>query len=402
MNGLDNLLLHRRRRATTRGTATITLTFEAGTNPDIAQVQVQNKLQLATPLLPQAVQQQGVQVTKSSSNFLIVVGVRLRRTAACPVRPRRLRRLARAGSDQPHRRRGRRPRCSARSTPCASGSIRTSSPTIGLTPVDVSTAIKDQNVAGRGRRSWAALPAVPGQLLNATITGADAAANAGAVRRHPAAGQPRRLAGAACATSRASSSAAKTTPSTRATTASRRRASASSSRPARTRCDTANAVRAKVDELSAYLPAGLKVDLSVRHDALRAHLDQGSGEDADRSHRARLPRDVSVPAEPARHADPDDRRAGRAARHVRRHGGRRLLDQHADDVRPRARDRPARRRRDRGRRERRARDARRKGLSPQEATRKSMDQITGALVGIGARALARCSCRWRSSADRSA
>ena len=52
----------------------MTLTFDAGTNPDIAQVQVQNKLQLALPLLPQAVQQQGVQVAKSARNFLMVVG----------------------------------------------------------------------------------------------------------------------------------------------------------------------------------------------------------------------------------------------------------------------------------------------------------------------------------------
>jgi len=56
------------------GSASISLTFQAGTNPDIAQVQVQNKLQLATALLPQAVQSQGITVTKSSSDFLMVVG----------------------------------------------------------------------------------------------------------------------------------------------------------------------------------------------------------------------------------------------------------------------------------------------------------------------------------------
>ncbi|MDP1183514.1 efflux RND transporter permease subunit, partial [Klebsiella pneumoniae] len=53
---------------------TITLTFKSGTDPDIAQVQVQNKLQLATPLLPQEVQQQGISVEKSSSSFLLVAG----------------------------------------------------------------------------------------------------------------------------------------------------------------------------------------------------------------------------------------------------------------------------------------------------------------------------------------
>ncbi|HAE7836138.1 efflux RND transporter permease subunit, partial [Salmonella enterica] len=56
------------------GSVTITLTFQSGTDPDIAQVQVQNKLQLATPLLPQEVQQQGISVEKSSSSFLMVAG----------------------------------------------------------------------------------------------------------------------------------------------------------------------------------------------------------------------------------------------------------------------------------------------------------------------------------------
>ncbi|WP_321874703.1 efflux RND transporter permease subunit, partial [Burkholderia ubonensis] len=53
------------------GNATITITFAPGTNPDIAQVQVQNKLSLATPNLPQVVQQLGMSVTKSSSNWLL-------------------------------------------------------------------------------------------------------------------------------------------------------------------------------------------------------------------------------------------------------------------------------------------------------------------------------------------
>jgi multidrug efflux pump len=55
------------------GTSTITLTFDQGADPDIAQVQVQNKLQNALPLLPQAVQQQGVTVAKTARNFLIIV-----------------------------------------------------------------------------------------------------------------------------------------------------------------------------------------------------------------------------------------------------------------------------------------------------------------------------------------
>ncbi|MBF3314160.1 efflux RND transporter permease subunit, partial [Leptospira borgpetersenii serovar Hardjo-bovis] len=56
------------------GGVTVTLTFTSGTDPDIAQVQVQNKLQLAMPLLPQEVQQQGISVEKASSSFLLVAG----------------------------------------------------------------------------------------------------------------------------------------------------------------------------------------------------------------------------------------------------------------------------------------------------------------------------------------
>ena len=57
------------------GQVVITLTFEQGTDPDIAQVQVQNKLQAATPLLPQEVQQQGILVAKATQNFLMFVGI---------------------------------------------------------------------------------------------------------------------------------------------------------------------------------------------------------------------------------------------------------------------------------------------------------------------------------------
>ncbi|MBA4743282.1 MAG: efflux RND transporter permease subunit, partial [Azoarcus sp.] len=73
MTGLDGLLYFNS-SADSFGRATVTLTFSADTDPDIAQVQVQNKLQLALPLLPQAVQQQGVQVAKSARNFLMVIG----------------------------------------------------------------------------------------------------------------------------------------------------------------------------------------------------------------------------------------------------------------------------------------------------------------------------------------
>ena len=73
MTGLDHFR-YMSSNSDSSGNVTITLTFEPEANPDIAQVQVQNKLQLAVPLLPQEVQQRGLQVSKAGNDFLLVVG----------------------------------------------------------------------------------------------------------------------------------------------------------------------------------------------------------------------------------------------------------------------------------------------------------------------------------------
>ena len=74
LQGIDNLI-YMSSTSDSAGAVSINLTFKAGTDPNIAQVQVQNKLQLATPLLPQIVQRQGIQVVKSTRNFLMIVGL---------------------------------------------------------------------------------------------------------------------------------------------------------------------------------------------------------------------------------------------------------------------------------------------------------------------------------------
>ena len=73
MKGLDGLM-YMSSSSSSNGGASVTLTFENGTDPDTAQVQVQNKLQAAMSLLPESVQRQGVNVNKSSSSFLMVQG----------------------------------------------------------------------------------------------------------------------------------------------------------------------------------------------------------------------------------------------------------------------------------------------------------------------------------------
>src|SRR6185436_6750262 len=70
LNGIDNLL-YMSSNSDAAGLATVTLYFLPGTNPDTAQVQVQNKVQLATPSLPQTVQQQGVVVAKATRSFMM-------------------------------------------------------------------------------------------------------------------------------------------------------------------------------------------------------------------------------------------------------------------------------------------------------------------------------------------
>ena len=74
LSGIDNLI-YMSSTSDSAGAVAINLTFKAGTDPNIAQVQTQNKLQLATPLLPQLVQKQGIQVVKSTRNFLLIIGL---------------------------------------------------------------------------------------------------------------------------------------------------------------------------------------------------------------------------------------------------------------------------------------------------------------------------------------
>ncbi|MHA0914000.1 efflux RND transporter permease subunit [Kosakonia cowanii] len=74
LTGLDNLLYFTS-TSSSDGQATITVTFEQGTDPDTAQVQVQNKVQQAESRLPTEVTQSGVTVVKSQSNFLLIMGL---------------------------------------------------------------------------------------------------------------------------------------------------------------------------------------------------------------------------------------------------------------------------------------------------------------------------------------
>jgi len=75
MTGLDRML-YMSATSDSSGTGTLTLTFAPGTDPDLAWAKVQNKLQLALPMLPEDVQRRGVTVSKSTRNYLMIVGLR--------------------------------------------------------------------------------------------------------------------------------------------------------------------------------------------------------------------------------------------------------------------------------------------------------------------------------------
>jgi multidrug efflux pump len=168
MSGLDHLE-YMSSQSGSDGSFTITLTFAQGIDPNIAQVQVQNQLQLATPLLPQEVQQQGLSVTKADKNFLLAVGFvsdngRMSSAAISDF-------IASHVEDPVSR------------TPGV-GNIQlfgfqramriwldpAKLDKYALTPLDVANAVKAQNVQ-LATGELGGLPAVPGQQLDATLLG---------------------------------------------------------------------------------------------------------------------------------------------------------------------------------------------------------------------------------------
>ena len=168
LSGIDRLLYFSS-ESNKDGSMTITLSFEQGTDPDIAQVQVQNKLQLATPLLPQEVQQQGIRVAKSTKNFLLVVGFYSKDGSMTSGDVSDF--IASRIQDPVSRTKG----VGDFQLFGAQYAMRiwldpVKLNNFGLTPVDVASVIRAQNVQVSSGE-LGGLPAVKGQRLNATIIG---------------------------------------------------------------------------------------------------------------------------------------------------------------------------------------------------------------------------------------
>ncbi len=168
MNGLDNLLYFSS-ESTKDGNMTITLTFRQGTNPDVAQVQVQNKLQLAVPLLPQEVQQRGIRVAKSTRNFLLIVAFV---STDGSMNAADLQDFVVSRIQDPI---SRTPGVGDFQVFGAQYAMRiwldpAKLNNYGLTPMDVRNAIAAQNVQVASGEIGG-LPSVPGQQINATVIG---------------------------------------------------------------------------------------------------------------------------------------------------------------------------------------------------------------------------------------
>ncbi|MBF5046164.1 efflux RND transporter permease subunit [Aggregicoccus sp. 17bor-14] len=170
MKGLDGLL-YMSATSEGNGASSVTLTFQNGTDPDIAQVQVQNKLQLATPLLPQVVQQQGISVSKAASGFLMVIGFY---SEDGSMKGDDIQDYVSVNLVEPI---SRVPGVGTTQVFGAKYAMRiwldpNKLDTYRLSPTDVAAALRAQNqqvVVGQ----LGGTPAVPGQQLNATITAQD-------------------------------------------------------------------------------------------------------------------------------------------------------------------------------------------------------------------------------------
>ncbi|UCR84370.1 efflux RND transporter permease subunit [Pseudomonas chlororaphis] len=167
MTGLDNLT-YMSATSSSAGSASINLTFAAGTDPDVAQMQVQNKLQQAESRLPQSVQSEGLTVTKGGSDFLMIAALASDNESVTGTQIGDY--ISSTLLDQISRIDG-------------VGEVQTLGSgyamriwldpakleKYALMPSDVSTALEAQNTEVSAGQ-LGAVPAVPGQQLNATIT----------------------------------------------------------------------------------------------------------------------------------------------------------------------------------------------------------------------------------------
>ena len=394
LSGVENLVYFSSSSAS-NGALTITATFEVGTDVDKAVIDVNNRVAIALPRLPDDVRRNGVVAQKRSTDILFVVALSLERPAlrhAVPVELRDGQRARRAEARPGRRRRDDLRR--ARLLDAHLAAVRTGWRSSASRPTDSPAPSARRTTSTRQARS-AQEPAPPGQALVYTVTARGRLIEpeefGNIVLRSSGPGGTLRLKDVARIELGALSYDAFTTLDGKPTIGiavflqSGANALEVADRGAR---DDGPARRSRFPQGVSYIipfDTTRFVQASI-HEVIKTLLIAAA---------ARDPRRLRVPAELARDADPDDRRAGVADRRVRRPLPLRLLDQHADAVRDRARHRHRRRRRDRRAGERRAADGRAQAVAEGRGDRVDA-RGDGRDHRDRAGARARCSSRSRS------
>jgi hydrophobe/amphiphile efflux-1 (HAE1) family protein len=167
MTGLDRMI-YMYSKSDSTGIGQIELTFSPGTDPDLAWAKVQNKLQLAMPMLPETVQRQGLSVSKSTRNFLLIA------VLTCEDGSMDQADLMDYALSQVQTSLARVPGVGEVEAMASQYAMRiwldpTRMTNFNMTPSDVITAIRAHNVQVSAGQ-FGGTPAVPGQRLNATIT----------------------------------------------------------------------------------------------------------------------------------------------------------------------------------------------------------------------------------------
>ena len=397
MNGADGLQ-YMESQSQANGQAQITLTFSTNTNPDLAAVDVQNRLKRVESRLPQAVTQQGVQVNKARSNFLLFITLSSEDNRLDPIALgdylsrnvlNEIKRIPGVGQAQ------------------LFGSERAMRIWIDparlmgyrLTPADVSSAIRAQN-AQVASGTLGELPSPATQQIAATVVvngqlSTPEQFGAIVLRANPDGSVVRlrdvariELGGQAYATAARidgkpiSAIGVQLSPTANA-------------------LGTATAVHAKMDELQKYFPPNVKY--TVPYDTSK--FVQISIEEVVKTLLEAIVLVFlviyPVPAKHPLHADPDHRGAGGADGHLRHHVCARIFDQRADHVRPGAGDRHPGRRRHRGGRKRRTHHERGRAVAARRDHARRWARFP-ARWSASRWCWSRCSSRWRSSPARSA
>ena len=298
------------------GTMSLQIYFDVYRSQDLAAVDVQNAVKLAEPQLPDAVRQNGITILKANTDILGVVALTSddpRYDAAYLTNYLKL-----YVEDEIKRLPGRRQRADLRrlefSMLIQLDPERMAQ--LGITASDVAAAVREQNATNPAGPTGARARSA-GHRAHAAGDHAGPAQDSGGVRRHRGPGQggwvhrphPRHRQGRPGLAQLRPRRPAQRQPAA---------TDAALPPPGRQRARRQGGGGQADGRAAAQLPAGRALQDPVRHHAVRHRLHQGSGEDAGRGDGAGDPGGVPLPAELARHADPDARGAGERHRHVSR------------------------------------------------------------------------------------